>query len=236
MPGRTLLWALLASAALAAMLYTLISHYHIGFATLAAYQMDLRAWVVRAPVLSAVAYVVAYALAVGASLPLGGLLTIAGGLLFGVALGAALAVAGATAGATLLFLLARSVFAPALAGLLGRRVGPFLDRIRPGLQRDGFSYLLALRLLPVVPFWAGNLAPALLGMRLAPFAGATVLGIIPATTVLAAIGASLGDVLAAGGSPDLSVLRSPPVLLPLVGLAALSLAPVAWRRWRRQRG
>jgi uncharacterized membrane protein YdjX (TVP38/TMEM64 family) len=61
---------------------------------------------------------------------------------------------------------------------------------------------------------------------------ATFIGIIPLTTVFAAIGAGLGDVLAAGGTPDLSVVLSAPVLLPLIGLAALSVAPMAWRRWR----
>ena len=54
--------------------------------------------------------------------------------------------------------------------------------------------------------------------------------------MFAGIGAGLGSVLAAGGQPDLSVIWSPPVLLPLLGLAALSLLPVAWRRWRARHG
>ena len=84
----------------------------------------------------------------------------------------------------------------------------------------------------MVPFWLGNLAPALLGMRLAPFAAATFLGIIPATSVLAWLGAGVGEVLAAGRRPDLSLLTSPEILGPLLGLAALSLLPVALRRRR----
>ena len=46
-----------------------------------------------------------------------------------------------------------------------------------------------------------NLAAALSGMRLLPYAGATVLGIMPATFIYASIGAGLGDVLSAGGRP-----------------------------------
>jgi uncharacterized membrane protein YdjX (TVP38/TMEM64 family) len=230
MRGRNLIGLLAIVVALA--LTTLVLRGRVGWDAVAANQTVLRAWVTRMPVPAAGAYCLGYAVAVALSLPLGGLLTVAGGLLFGAALGAALAVTAATTGAVLLFLLARGVFAATLA----RRAGPFLDRVRPGLHRDGFSYLLALRLIPVVPFWLGNLAPALLGMRLAPFAAATLLGIVPTTTILAAIGAGFGDILADGGTPDLSVVASPPLLLPLIALAAVSLLPVAWRRWRGQRG
>lgn len=175
------------------------------------------------------AYLGAYAVVVALSLPAGALMTLAGGFLFGPLWGAALAVLGATLGACLLFLAARHLFGQALAG----RAGPFLDKVREGLRNEGFWYLLSLRLLPVVPFWLTNLAPALVGMSFAPYAGATLLGIIPATAVFAGIGAGLGQVLDAGGRPDLSVIFSPGILLPLLGLAALSLAGAWWRRRQR---
>jgi uncharacterized membrane protein YdjX (TVP38/TMEM64 family) len=91
---------------------------------------------------------------------------------------------------------------------------------------------MALRLVPVVPFWVVNLAAAIAGMRLSMFVPATALGIAPATFVFSSIGAGVGAVLAAGQTPDLSVLFTPQIILPLVGLAILSLLPVAWRRWR----
>ena len=205
---------------------------HLNWAELAAQEAALRHLVATAPLAAAAAYVATYAAAVSLSIPLGGLFTVSGGLLFGPLAGGALAVMAATTGAILLFLAARTALAPWLAA----RAGPFLDRVRPGLQRDGFSCLLALRLIPAVPFWLGNLAPALIGMRLVPFAAATLLGIIPATLVFASLGAGLGGVLAAGGQPDLSLIWSPPVLLPLLGLAALSVLPVVWRHWRSRRG
>jgi len=199
------------------------------WAALASHAAALHAAVAAAPLAAGALYAAVYIACVALSLPIGVWLSIAGGLLFGAFAGAVLAVLSATGGAVLLFLLARGALAP----LLARRAAPFLDLVRPRLQRDGFSYLLALRLLPLVPFWLVNFAPPLLGMRLAPFAAATLLGIVPLTSVLAGIGAGLGRVLAAGVRPDLSVLRSPQVLLPLAGLALLSLLPVAWRRLRR---
>ena len=202
----------------------------LSWAALARHQAALRVLVAAHPVAAPAAFVGVYALLVAFSVPEAALVTVTGGLLFGPLLGGALAVLGSTLGAVVLFLVART----ALADIVARRARGLIARIRPGLERDGFSYLLALRLLPVVPFWLVNLGAALCGMRLFPYAAATLLGIVPATFVFAWIGAGVGDVLAAGGRPDLHVIFSPAVLGPLAALAALSLAPVAWRHLRRR--
>ncbi len=120
-----------------------------------------------------------------------------------------------------------------LADAIAARGGRFLDRIRPRLEHNGFSYLLAIRLLPAFPFWLVNLAAGLSGMRLLPYAAATVIGIMPATFVYASIGSGIGEVLATGGTPNLAVIFAPHILGPLIALAALSLLPVAWRHWKR---
>jgi len=202
---------------------------YLTWAELARHQASLRSAVDAWPVLVPVAYVIVYAAFVALSLPQAVVVTITGGLLFGTLIGGALAVVGATLGAILLFLLARTAIGDSLA----HRGGTFMRTVRDGLARDGFNYLLAIRLIPVFPFWLVNLAAALGGMRLLPYAAATLIGIAPATFVFASIGAGIGSVLATGGQPDLSVIVSLPVLGPLLGLAALSLLPVIWRRWRK---
>ena len=201
-------------------------HRHLSLEALAAQREALAGLVAARPVLAALVYIAAYIGVVAFSLPGGAVMTLAGGLLFGAFIGAFLAVLGATIGAAVLFLLARSAFAPLVAGRAEGLLGP----LRAGLTRDGFFYLLSLRLVPVFPFWLLNLAPALLGMRFAPYLAATFLGIIPGTAVFAGIGAGLDQVFASGGTPDLGVIFSPAVLLPLLGLAALSLFGVWWRR------
>ena len=218
---------IVAVAGLLVVAWTMLPRGAAAWRFLGQHQAAWHEMVASRPALAALAYVACYAVVVGLSLPAGGLLTVAGGLLFGTWRGGALAVLAASVGATLLFLLARTTLGASLA----RRAKPLVERLRPGLERDGFSWLLALRLIPVVPFWLTNLAPALLGMRLRPFVAATLLGIAPATFVLAGVGSGIGEVLAAGRAPDLSVVLSPPVLLPLLGLAALALVPVGWRRW-----
>lgn len=201
----------------------------LSWAALARHQARLLTLVSAHPVAAPLVYAALYAIWVALSIPEAALVTVAGGLLFGTILGGAMAVLGATAGAVLLFLVARSAFAETMR----RRAGAFLDRIRPKLHRDGFSYLLALRLVPA-PFWLVNLAAALSGMRLLPYTAATLIGIIPATFVLAWIGAGVADVLADGRAPDLGILFSAQVLGPLLALAALALLPVVWRTVRRR--
>lgn len=205
---------------------------HLSWSALARDQQALLAWVAARPVLAPLAFVLAYIASAALSLPQGGLLTMTGGLLFGTWLGGSLAVTGATLGASCLFLIARSAFGDALA----KRGGKALARMREELGRNGFSYLLALRLLPVVPFWVINLAAPLSGMKLRDFVAGTFLGIMPATFILASVGSGLGEVLARGGRPDPGIVLSWRVLGPLAGLALLSLAPVAWRKWKGQRG
>jgi uncharacterized membrane protein YdjX (TVP38/TMEM64 family) len=208
--------------------YALGLQRDLSFAALAHNRQMLEGFVTAHPAAAAAAFVALYVGVVAVSLPGSLVLTLTGGFLFGTVLGACCAVVGATLGAVLLFLAARH----AVGDWLAARAGPFMAKLRAGLERDGFSYLLAIRLIPVVPFWLANLAPALAGMRLLPFALATLLGIIPATIVFASVGAGIGAVLQQGGTPDLSVVLRPAVLLPLLGLACLSLAPVAYRRWR----
>ena len=201
----------------------------INWAALARNQAALTAWVAAHQIAAPALYVLIYAATVALSVPESAVLTVAGGLLFGTMFGGLLAVLGSTVGATALFLAVRYHLADAIAA----RGGRFLDRLRPGLERDGFSYLLAIRIIPAFPFWLVNLAAALSGMRLLPYAAATLIGILPATFIYASIGAGIGNVLAAGGRPNLGVIFTPYILGPLIGLGVLSLLPIAWRHWKR---
>jgi uncharacterized membrane protein YdjX (TVP38/TMEM64 family) len=225
-------WPLLPIAAALVLFVAFGLPHQLSWAALAHREAALQGLVDRHPITAALAFTALYGVITALAVPESAVVTVVGGLLFGTILGAVCTVVGATGGAVLLFLAARSTLRPMLA----RRARPFLERVGPALERDGFNALLALRLLPVLPFWLLNLAPALVGMRLAPYTAATFLGIIPGTVVFASIGAGLGDTLASGEPPDLSVVLSPGILGPLAGLAALALLPIALRRLRRRDG
>jgi len=200
--------------------------------SLVAHRAEWAADVAAHPVAAPFAFMAIYALAVALSLPVGLWLSLLCGLLFGTWTGGVITVIGASLGAIALFVLARGLLAPFLQARFARQIA----RLRPGLERDGFAYLLALRLMPVFPFWLVNLAPALLGMRLGPYSAATVLGMIPTSFVLNAVGAGLGATLAAGVQPNAGMLLQPQILLPLLALALLAVTPALWRQWRLRNG
>lgn len=198
----------------------------VGWDTLASHQSLLLAWVGAHPVISASLYLVAYIATAALSLPNASVLTVAGGLLFGAVGGCLLTVCGACIGASVLLVVVRY----ALAARLKRYHNRVPAVLRARLETDGFSYLLALRLIPLFPFWIVNLAAAVGGVRLLVFVPATLIGIIPTSYILSTIGAGIGSLLARGQTPDLSVLFSLPIMLPLLALAAISLLPAILRR------
>ncbi|WP_207480286.1 TVP38/TMEM64 family protein [Arenibaculum pallidiluteum] len=224
-------WPLLAAAAAVTVVFALDLHRLLSFEALAAHRGTLLAWVEAHGPLAAGAFVLTYAAATALSLPGGTVLTLAGGFLFGIPAGTACSVIGGTLGAVAVFLAART----ALGGALRRRAGPSLDRFAEGFRRDAFSYLLVLRLVPLFPFWLVNLVPAFLGVRLGTYAAATAIGIVPGTLAFASAGAGLGTVFEAGETPDAGILLRPGVLLPLLGLAALALVPILYRRLKAGR-
>jgi len=170
-------------------------------------------------------YVLAYAGLAALCVPVGPVMSMAGGALFGPYAGTCLAIVGATSGSIVMFLAARGTIGRAIA----RRRSAMILRLRPRLERDGLWAVLALRLAPVVPSWLVNLAAAFAGMRVRPFAIGTAIGLVPATAVLATAGAGLGEALASGAPPDLAAILRPAVLLPLLALAALALLPALLR-------
>ena len=173
------------------------------------------------------AFFCSYVLAVTFSLPIASLLTLAGGAVLGWP-AVILVVTAATTGAGLVFLAARTLF----TNQLRQRASAFFTKLEKGFSENAFFYLLALRLVPAAPFWAVNIVPALTRMPFRQFIGATCLGIIPGTVVYIWVGRGFDYILAAGKTPDLSFLTSPNILLPLMGLGALSLLPILVRRWQ----
>lgn len=209
--------------------YALGLHEYLSFEVLAENRALLLAWTQEHTALALAVFMFAYVAIVALSLPGGVIATLTGGFLFGTWLGGIATVFAATVGATLLFLAART----ALGDALRAKAGPALRKLEEGFQRDALSYLLMLRLVPAFPFFLVNLAPAFLGVSLRVYVIGTFFGIMPGTFVFASVGAGLGAVFDRGERPDLSIILAPPVLLPLLALAALALVPVIWNRFKK---
>jgi pyruvate/2-oxoglutarate dehydrogenase complex dihydrolipoamide dehydrogenase (E3) component/uncharacterized membrane protein YdjX (TVP38/TMEM64 family) len=134
------------------------------------------------------------------SVPGAAILTLAGGALFGVLVGTLVVSFASTIGATLVFLAARFLFRETIQQRFGKR----LKAIDRGIERDGAFYLLALRLVPVFPFWLINLLMALTRLKTWTFYWVSQIGMLPATVIYVNAGTQLaqvdglGDVLSPG--------------------------------------
>jgi uncharacterized membrane protein YdjX (TVP38/TMEM64 family) len=195
----------------------------------------LTMFIERVPGLAALIYLALYTALTALSLPWASLLTIAGGLLFGPAIGSVLTVAAATAGAVIVHGIAGSALGVPLRARMRRWLAPGrLERIEAGMRANAFSYVLALRLAPIFPFVVVNLAAALIGVPVRPYALATALGIIPGTLVYALFGSALGDVITRVDGADLSTALPPSLIAAFFGMAVLAIIPVIVKRRLRR--
>jgi len=202
------------------------AYEYLSFDALSRHRADLLQFAADHTVWAVLVFAIAYVVITALSFPGGVWLTLAGGFVFGGWVAGGLVVFAATIGATAIFLAARYAF----ADLFRARAGSNLAKMEDGFRENAFNYLMFLRLVPVFPFWLVNLVPALLDVRLRTYVIATFLGIIPGTFVYAHVGAGLGAVFENGGEPNLGIIFQPEVLLPILGLAGLSLIPIVYQK------
>ena len=205
---------------------------YISFTALKQNREALIGFVADHAIVAGLGFIVLYAVATAVSLPGGAVLTLTGGFLFGTLAGSFYVIIGATLGATGLFLAARS----AVGDVLRRRAGPAVRRMEQGFRDNAMSYLLFLRLIPLFPFWQVNLVPTVLGVNLRIYVIGTFFGIMPGSIVYAAVGNGLGAVFDQDSVPDLGIIFRPEILLPILGLAVLSLVPVLYKRFKGRNG
>jgi len=187
------------------------------------------------PLSTAVVFGLIFALTTGLTLPTATLLCFAAGYLFGTFFGSIVSMIGALGGALITFIGMRFI--------AGERVRNFLLRGRTRglvqlLERDAFFYLLALRVVPVAPFFAINAAGAMIRISTRRFLLATGLGLIPPVLVYVSVGAGLETLVDAGRVNGPDVLLRPRVFAPLLALLlvlvlGLLARSVVLRRRRR---
>ena len=170
---------------------------------------------------AAALFVLCYVVVTGLSLPGAVILTLAGGFLFGSVFGTLLVNLGATSGATLAFLAARYL----LRDWVEQKFGRWLEPLQQGFARNAFSYLVTLRLIPLIPFFAINLVSGLTRMKVASYVAATSLGIVPGSFVYAYAGRQLGTI------NSLKEIASPNVIAAFILLGLLALVPIGYKKF-----
>jgi uncharacterized membrane protein YdjX (TVP38/TMEM64 family) len=188
-------------------------------------------WTRTHPAVAAVMFVAAYVALVSLSLPGSQIFSIAGGLMFGAIQGAALSVIAATIGATNIFINATRLFGAAQLLPETGHTGLIIHALR----KCAGSYLLLLRLVPSVPFFAVNLGAAVVGVRISTFIATTSIGIIPASLAYSAFVSGIAVSMADGHELSFLDLLTPELLGASLFLGLLALGAIPLRRHLRDR-
>ncbi|HEY2346458.1 MAG TPA: TVP38/TMEM64 family protein [Xanthomonadaceae bacterium] len=179
----------------------------------------------RSPRWTALVYFLVYVANAALSLPFGGLLTAAGGAIFGFWWGLALASVSASVGAVCGLLVSRYLFHAAVERRFGARLAP----IHKGLREEGAFYLFALRMVPVFPYWLLNLLMGLTTMRVFTFWWVSTLGLLPLEAAYVFAGTKLATIEKPGD------ILSPGLIAALLGVGLFPLLLKRVVRWAELR-
>jgi uncharacterized membrane protein YdjX (TVP38/TMEM64 family) len=182
---RYLPLALLLAAAAAVFGFGL--HRVVSLETAIAHSEALDRLVDQNPFLAYAIYVAVYCAAIVFAVPGAVVFTAFGGFLFGWLGGALGGIIGATLGGTITVLIgSASVGASLQAAAL-----PRFQRFAKGFREGAFGYIVFLRLIPLVPYIAINVASGIFRVPLKTFIAATALGIAPIAFCFGFIGSGL---------------------------------------------
>lgn len=221
-------WAVLASVVLAlcAFFYFDLNQL-LTLANVKREQSELEQLLLSHPVEFVGVFFGIYVVATALSLPgAATLLTLAAGALFGLGWGTVFVSFASSIGATLAMVIARWLFQEHVQS----RFKTQLEYINRGIARDGIFYLLTLRLVPVFPFFAVNLAMAVTRMKVWQFYLVSQIGMLAGTMVFVNAGTELGRIASLGDVVSNGLITSF-VLLGLFPLLAKWL--VGWLKAQR---
>lgn len=219
-----------ALVALVAAWFALGLERYLQFEELKALRDQAQAAFEQAPLRTVAAFFVAYVVMAALSIPGAAVMTVLSGAIFGLGAGTLVVSLASTLGATLAMLIGRYLLRP----LVRERFARQAERMDQGIRDEGAFYLLALRLVPVFPFFAVNLAMALTAMRAWTFAWLSMIGMFPGTVVFVNAGTELGELDSLEGilAPEFIIAFS---LLGVVPLIVKRLVD-AWRQRRLYAG
>ncbi|TVR98382.1 MAG: TVP38/TMEM64 family protein [Rhodospirillales bacterium] len=186
----------------------------------------VNAWVTANRALGIALFVLAMTIAKMSPVPLAAAMMVVGGYMFGTALGGLLAAFSAALSAAIVFTVGRPIF----AAMVRHYLGPRFATVESEIARNAFNYILAIRLMPVIPAWFANLLPLAFPIPFHTMIAATSIGILPASFVFSSVGAGIATVAALPEATTTEALMRPELILPLAGLSLLSLMPMLVRR------
>lgn len=163
---------------------------YLSLAELKARHASISLYYQEHPLRTLAIYAGIYIAVAALSLPGAGIMSLAGGAIFGLWVGTAVVSVASTIGATCAFLIVRFLLHEAVQ----RRFSDQLRVINAGIERDGALYLLSLRLMAIFPFFIVNILMALTPIRTTTFYLVSQIGMIPATLLFVNAGTQLARI------------------------------------------
>jgi len=175
----------------------------VSFLPVAQWVKAFTDWIRHLGLAGAFIFIGVYALGAVLFLP-GAILTIAAGLVYGIAGGTAVSLAGATLGAGLAFLVARYLVRGRIEEFArkNRRFGAIDDAI----GQEGWKIVGLLRLSPLIPFNVSNYFYGVTSIGFWPYLLASCVGMLPGTVLYVYLGA-IGQAGLEGGKKGYSPLQ-----------------------------
>jgi pyruvate/2-oxoglutarate dehydrogenase complex dihydrolipoamide dehydrogenase (E3) component/uncharacterized membrane protein YdjX (TVP38/TMEM64 family) len=153
-------------------------------------QAEFEALYAQRPALVIGVYALIYVVVFALALPVGAVMTLAGGALFGLVTGTLVVSFASSIGALLAFLASRYVLRDSVQAKFGAR----LAEVDKGIEREGPFYLFTLRLIPAFPPAAINLLFGLTKMKAWSFYWVSQLGMLAGTVVYVLAGTQLAKI------------------------------------------
>ncbi|MDO6746806.1 TVP38/TMEM64 family protein [Gilvimarinus sp. 1_MG-2023] len=98
------------------------------------------------------------------------------------------------------------------------------------IQQHAFGTILAIRLIPVIPFYLASLLLSYSGVRLSVYWGATILGLIPSALAFCWIGKGLHSAVVTETTSWQDLISSPLFYIPVLALCLMSLVATLLKR------
>lgn len=183
---------------------------------------EFRGWICGYGVFGPLMFILVYGLLVTFGFP-AVLCSAVGGLLFGRFYGTAYNLFGACLGASGAFWIARLIARDLVAQKFAHT--KWFGGFSRGIEKDGFHYMLFVRLLPVFPFNGVNYASGVTNLRYRDFLLATMIGMLPYDFALTNAVVEVGEAAAH------EFQLSPGLIAALTLLAFVSLVPIHIKKY-----
>ena len=200
-----------------AVLYFFDLFEYFSFENLKHEQDRLKGFYLKRPFLTAGIYFAFYVFISTLSFPFTILVTVVGGLLFGLVLGVLLSSFASVIGATFSFLTARFL----LRDFFRRKFKTRFRKMSERFDREGVYYLFTLRLVPLVPFFFVNVLMGLTSIKTRVFFIVSQIAMLPGTIIYTYGGSRLAQVQ---GLRDIASFKV------LSALALLGIFPLAAKK------